>query len=191
MFLFFQFIGKEGEIDLAVSAVLPEVWMLLETVLARMLEDKDAIVGQQVGLEHHIRQRSQTVDGVWRVGEGDVETAAGALKHVEHIGTYNMYVVQAELSAAMLDEIGALGVDVDRRHATCSTRNKLKRYRPGTCKKVDNYTFAKVDIIAKYVEQALASHVGSRPDWQVRRRVETAPTQCTGNYSHISNSAWR
>ena len=109
--LFVEFVCKEGEVDLAVGAVLPEMGMRLEGVFGRMLEDEDAVVGEHSPIEDQVGQRCEFLNGVGRVGEDDVEAAVGTFQQVEDVGAHHVEVADAELRGALLDEVGALLVD--------------------------------------------------------------------------------
>ena len=90
--------------------------VLLEGILAWMLEDEDAVLGKHVTLEDKVRKRCKALDGVGRVGKYYVELAVGSFQKVENVGTYHVQVLYPHTAALGLDVVGALGVDVDARH---------------------------------------------------------------------------
>ena len=75
--------------------MLPEVRMLFELVFARMLEDEDAVVGENIAGEDDVGQLRQVLEGVGRVGKDDVESFVGTFQEVEDIGADSMEVVHA------------------------------------------------------------------------------------------------
>ena len=93
MLFFTQFHGEEGEVHFAIVSMLPEVRMLFELVFAWMLEDEDAVVGEDIAGEDDVGQLRQVLEGVGRVGKDDVESFVGTFQEVEDIGADSMEVV--------------------------------------------------------------------------------------------------
>lgn len=95
MLFFTKLHGEEREVHFAIVSMLPEVRMLFELVFARMLEDEDAVVVEDIAGEDDVGQLRQVLKGVGRVGKDDVESFVGTFQEVEDIGADSMEVVDA------------------------------------------------------------------------------------------------
>ena len=172
-----QLLGKEGEIDFAVMAMLPKVRVLFELEFAWVFEDEDAVVGEDIAAEDSIGYLRKVFEGVRGVGENDVELLVGSFQEVEDIGPYGMEVGDAHVRGGLLDEINALVVDVDRSDLLGTTRDELDGNGPGAGKKVHDGDFLEIDIVVQDVEEAFASHVGGGTHGERRWRIETAASE--------------
>ena len=164
--------------------MLPEVGVGLEGEVARVFEDEDAVVGEDVGGEEEVWERGEAVDGVGRVGEDDVEAAVGALEEVEDVGADHAEVGHLHASGFGLDEVGAVGVDVDGGYLARAARNKFEGDGAGAGEEVEDGALLEIDIVGEDVEKALARHVGGGAHREVGGRVEAAAAKGSGDDSH-------
>ena len=177
MLFFTKLHGEEREVHFAIVSMLPEVRMLFELVFARMLEDEDAVVGEDIAGEDDVGQLRQVLEGVGRVGKDDVESFVGTFQEVEDIGADSMEVVHAHAGGGLFDEINALVVDVDGGDLFRPTGDELERHSSCACKEVHDSALFIVDIVVEDVEEAFTCHVGSGTDRQRGGGIESTASE--------------
>lgn len=117
--------------------MLDETGMSGKVILISMLEDEDPSLFKQILRKHEVGNLGQAFQGVWRVGEYEIELLSACLQESEHITAKCYAVVFAKLFQALAYESVVVTVKFHANHLTAPSREQFQRNAPSTREKIE------------------------------------------------------
>ena len=130
-----------------------------------MLKNKHSVLLQDIRLKYYLRNVSQLVQRIWRVGKHHIERAGTALQILEHISMDWQPCPVIQFVCHLGNELIVLEVLFDSHNLLTPTRHKFQSNTSCSAKKVQslNLTILEVEIyIRQDIKQILFSEIRGR-----------------------------
>lgn len=181
--------GKETEVDGTVDAELEEAGERRKVVLLAMLEDKETIGFEPMGIEYQGRQLGELSQSIGGIGEDKLERLCWRVAEVaEDIATNQLMIGtrNAKLFANLLDELllRASHLDTDDRRSPAA--EQLEADAASAAEEVECAKTLEVHPALQDVEERLLGQICSRSGLQIARWVETSATILASDNFHYS-----
>ena len=171
-----------------VALLFFEVWMAGEGMLVTVLKDEVTAGMENVLGKHLVRQRLQTLKGIWRVGEDYIELLVADRQKVKDVVPDHSHVVKAQAPGFSLDEGSILPDHLDRIHPRSSTGSKFEGNRTGASEKVKDLQVLEFIFIVQDIEQPFPGEIRGRPGLVACRRIDSLSLESPADDPHICST---
>jgi len=147
----------------SVFLLLDESGMAGEVVFGPVFQYEQSVGGQEAGAEDLVGQGVESLDGVGRVGEHQVEGLGANVQEVEDVVPHDLHAAYAQRGGRLADEGGVGGVHLHRHDVAAAPGGHLEADAASAGEEVKEYRLFKVYHPHKDVEQPLFGKVGGGP----------------------------
>ena len=162
-----------------------------EVLSAAMLEDEETFRSQERGtltLKHEVGQPLYVGQGIWRIGEDEIEGLGSPPKKPEHISPQESHLLRGfERLEELADERAVLRIELNRCHMRASSRQQFQRYTTSACKEVESpwSIRLKVDIGTQHIKEVFLGEIRRGTSLERARHIKMPATVFACYYSHV------
>ena len=159
--------------------------VLGEVVLLAVFQNEEpAIFKQRKGFGRYL---IDTLQGIGRVGEDEVEPALACLQKPEGVALDEGVVFGTQLVDALAYEGGMVAVKFNADHLAAPSGEQFKSDAPRTAEEVEGLDAVKVDVTLKNIKDVLLGKVSSGTRLERTRHIEMTSFVFSGNDSQRIN----